>query len=183
MKFLLKLLVVVASLVALFLIMALFVERSFKVERSNVVDVSNETAFEYLVHLENQEDYGVWFDLDPDMKIWYKGTPGQVGYKICWSSKNDEVGTGEQEIIAIDKGKRIDFKLRFFKPEKMESDLYFITRETEPGKSKIIWGMTGEFPYPWNIMLLFMSMEEQVGKDLEKGLKNMEIILEKENLQ
>lgn len=181
MKFLLKLLVVAASLVALFLIMALFVDRSYKVERSNLVNVSNEIAFDYLVHLENQEDYGVWFDMDPNMKVWYEGNSGEVGSKLCWSSKNEEVGTGEQEIIAIDQGKRIDFKLRFFEPQEMESDLYLITKEVEPGKSKIIWGMSGEVPYPWNIMLLFMSMEDQVGKDLKSGLKNMETILEKEN--
>lgn len=181
MKFLLKLLVVAASLVALFLIMALFVDRSYKVERSNLVNVSNEIAFDYLVHLENQEDYGVWFDMDPNMKVWYEGNSGEVGSKLCWSSKNEEVGTGEQEIIAIDQGKRIDFKLRFFEPQEMESDLYLITKEVEPGKSKIIWGMSGEVPYPWNIMLLFMSMEDQIGKDLKSGLKNMETILEKEN--
>jgi hypothetical protein len=34
-------------------------------------------------------------------------------------------------------------------------------------------------PYPMNIMLPFMNMEEMLGGDLENGLKNLKNILEK----
>jgi hypothetical protein len=34
-------------------------------------------------------------------------------------------------------------------------------------------------PYPFNLMGLFMDMEETLGQDLEKGLKNLKRVLEK----
>jgi hypothetical protein len=34
-------------------------------------------------------------------------------------------------------------------------------------------------PYPGNLMTLFIDMEEALGKDLEKGLKNLKRLLEK----
>ena len=181
MKFLLKVLVVIASLFALLLILALFVDRSFKVEKEVEVAASKEVTFQYIRNLKNQRDYGVWFELDPNIKVWYKGTPGEVGSKICWSSKKEDVGTGEQEITAIKDAERIDFKLQFFEPQKMESDVYFITNELSDNKTKITWGMNGSIPYPWNTMLLFTDMNNHVGKDFEGGLKNLKQILENVN--
>jgi hypothetical protein len=34
-------------------------------------------------------------------------------------------------------------------------------------------------PYPMNIMLVFMNMDEILGKDLETGLNNLKGVLEK----
>jgi hypothetical protein len=33
--------------------------------------------------------------------------------------------------------------------------------------------------YPMNIMLLFMNMDEMLGKDLETGLVNLKAVMEK----
>ncbi len=183
MKFLLKLFVFIVSLVVLVLVVALFVDSDFKVERETKASVDVHTSFTFIRHLENQESYGIWFQIDPDITIWYEGTPGEIGSKICWSSKNKEVGRGEQEIVAIQEGKRIDFKLRFFAPEKMESDLYITTTAVSPNSTKIIWGMTGEVPYPWNLSLLFTDMDKEVGKDFEQGLKNLRILLEQDETE
>lgn len=41
------------------------------------------------------------------------------------------------------------------------------------------WQFIGNMKYPMNVMLLFMNMEKMIGNDLEKGLQNLKIILEK----
>lgn len=181
MKFILKLLIVLASLVGLVLVIALFVDGSFKVERKITVAAPDDLVFEYLTHLENQEDFGVWFSYDPDMEITYKGTPGEVGYTIAWESTDERVGKGEQEIVAIEEGKRIDCKLRFIEPEQMESDLYFLVQPVEGGniQSNITWGIKGEVPYPWNITMLFMDMDKEMGNDFDEGLKSLKVLIEK----
>lgn len=180
MKFILKLLIVLASLLGLVLVIALFVDGSFQVERKITVAAPDDLTFEYLTHLENQEDFGVWFQYDPDMKISYEGTPGEVGYMIKWESSDERVGKGEQEIVAIEDGKRLDCKLRFIEPEPMESDLYFIVEPVEGSyvQSTVTWGMKGEIPYPWNLSTLFMDMDKEVGHDFDEGLKSLKVLIE-----
>jgi hypothetical protein len=34
-------------------------------------------------------------------------------------------------------------------------------------------------PYPMNLMLPFMNMEQMLGKDLQDGLNNLKVVLEK----
>ena len=51
--------------------------------------------------------------MDPDMKKTYRGTDGTVGFVSAWDSEKDDVGKGEQEIIKITDGERIDYELRF----------------------------------------------------------------------
>jgi hypothetical protein len=43
----------------------------------------------------------------------------------------------------------------------------------------VSWSINGEMPYPMNITGLFIDMEQTLGEDLEKGLKNLKRILEK----
>jgi hypothetical protein len=179
MKFFVKLIVVLATIVALFFVVALFVDDSFKVEKSKTIQVNHQVAFDYISNLKNQKDFGAWFDLDPKMKIWYEGNPGEVGSKVCWKSKNKEIGRGEEEIIRIQDGKRIDFKLRIFEPEPMEAELYMETKPLKEETTKIIWALNGEISYPWNIILLFNDVSAEIVDDLEKGLENLKPILEK----
>ena len=39
--------------------------------------------------------------MDPDLEKTYKGTDGTVGFVSSWDRNNEEVGTGELEIINI----------------------------------------------------------------------------------
>ena len=45
--------------------------------------------------------------------------------------------------------------------------------------TRVSWSINGEIPYPTNLTGLFFDMEQTLGEDLEKGLKNLKRILEK----
>jgi hypothetical protein len=53
------------------------------------------------------------------------------------------------------------------------------TQKIDTNTTRVSWGISGEMPYPGNLMTLFIDMEKQLGTDLEKGLKNLKRILEK----
>jgi len=38
--------------------------------------------------------------------------------------------------------------------------------------------MKGHMNYPMNLMLLFMDMEQMIGKDFDQGLANLKTVLE-----
>jgi len=160
-------------------IIALFIHNSYDVEREVVINQPKDIVFQYIKYLKNQNEFSKWANIDPDMTKTYTGVDGSVGFVSGWDSNNEEVGTGEQEIIAIDEGKRIDFELRFFKPFEATEPAYMITENMEGNKTKVKWGFSGHMDYPMNLMFLFMDFEKIIGDDLQTGLDNLKVIQEK----
>ena len=113
-------------IIVLALITALFVKKEYAVERSVSISRSNQDVFEYVKYLKNQDQFSVWAKIDPAMKKEYRGTDGTVGFVSAWDSKNKQAGKGEQEIIKITDGERIDYVLRFLEPMKATDNAYFI---------------------------------------------------------
>ena len=56
---------------------------------------------------------------------------------------------------------------------------YMITEATGETQTKVRWGFDGRINYPFNIMRLFMNMEEMIGDDFETGLQRLKANLEK----
>ncbi len=179
MRILKKILVVAGAIVALLLIVALFVKKDYLVEREIVINKPKAEVFEYIRFIKNQDHFSQWNQLDPNMKKTYKGTDGTVGFVSAWESTHENVGVGEQELVKIADGERIDMKLRFKTPFEAENDAYMTTEDLGNNQTKTKWGFKGAFPYPMNLMGLVIDMEDAVGGDLEVGLKNLKTVLEK----
>ena len=179
MKILKKVLIALAVIIAIPLVIALFVKKEYAVEREININKPNTEVFEYIKYLKNQYNYSKWATMDPNMKKDSRGTDGQVGFVSTWDSEIEDVGKGEQEIVKITEGKRIDFELRFIKPFEATEPAYMTTEAVSEQETKVKWGFSGKMPYPMNIMMLFMDMEEMIGADLEEGLKNLKVVLEK----
>ena len=179
MRILKKILIALAIIIAIPLIVALFVKKDYAVEKEIVINAPKAEVFEYIKFLKNQDNYSKWNKIDPNMKKTYTGTDGTVGFISAWESKNENVGVGEQEILKITEGERIDTKLRFKAPFEAQDDAYMITEDAENNQTKVKWGFKGAFPYPMNLMLLVMDMEEMLGKDMQDGLNNLKGLMEK----
>lgn len=175
-----KILLLVAMVLALPLIVALFVQKDYEVQRQIVIDKPVDTVFEYIKYLKNQDTYSKWNTLDPKMKKTYSGEDGTVGFIAAWESQDPNVGSGEQEIVKITPGKRIDTRLRFKEPFEAEDDAYMTTESAGSGSTRVTWGFKGSFPYPLNLMGLFMDMDKELGGDLREGLEHLKEELEKQ---
>ncbi len=181
MKFLLKLLFLLLSLVAIVLIVGLFIDGKFSVKRSITINQPQEVVFDYISSLNNQQEYGVWHKKDPNIKITTKGTDGTVGYISAWESSQEDIGKGEQEITRIVYNKRIDTEIRFKEPMNGTCQASIIVERDTNNSSTVTWIMKGESTYPYNILALFMNVDKEIGPDLENGLNNLKDILESQN--
>lgn len=179
MKILKKILLGIGIIIAIPLIVALFVKKDYAVEREIVINKPKQQVWDYVKYIKNQDNYGKWNKTDPNMKKSYTGTDGTVGFISAWESTNENVGVGEQEILKITEGERMDVKLRFKVPFEAEDDAYMITENVDSSTTKVKWGFYGAFPYPMNIFNLIMDMDKQIGSDLEVGLKNLKGVMEK----
>lgn len=178
MKTIQKIAIAAGAIIAIPLISALFVKKEYSVEREITIDQSKAEVFDYIKYLKNQDNYSKWAKMDPQMEKSYRGTDGTVGFVSAWSSQKDDIGQGEQEILKIMDGERIDYELRFLKPFKSISPAYMTTHSESDNKTRVVWGFNGKMDYPMNLMLLFMDFEKMIGDDLELGLKNLKTKLE-----
>ncbi|MEJ0104558.1 MAG: hypothetical protein WDO19_19240 [Bacteroidota bacterium] len=44
--------------------------------------------------------------------------------------------------------------------------------------TKVTWGFDTRYPYPMNVMLLFINMDELIGKDYNAGLDKLKRLSE-----
>lgn len=178
MKIVKNILLVILGIIVIFLAIGLFLDKDYAVEREIVISSPKTEVFDYIKYLKNQDNYSVWQKNDPHMVKSYRGQDGTVGFVARWESDSANVGVGEQEIIKIEEGKRIDFELRFYEPFESIEPAYMEVESLDGDRTLVKWGFNGHFDYPMNLMLLFMDMEEMVGNDLETGLKYLKEELE-----
>lgn len=174
---LVKILVVLVIIIGVLLIVALFVKREYVIQREITINKPKQEVFSYIKHLKNQDNFSKWVMQDPGMKKDYKGTDGSVGFVYAWDSQNKNAGKGEQEIINITEGEKLEVEVRFEKPFAGIARTPFMTETVAPNQTKVKWGMIGKNAYPMNFMNLFM--ENLLGRDLEASLSNLKIVLEK----
>ena len=182
MKFLKKIFILLITLVGFALIIPLFVKNDYSISRSIEINRETSDVFDYIRYLKNQEEFAVWQSKDPDAKISYTGDDGAEGAIYKWDSKVKDVGAGEQEITKIDENERIEFELRFTRPMEMTGQAFFTTEQlsSPEGGTKISWGFEGTISWPWNLLLLFVDMENELGPELQQGLQNLKKVLEAE---
>lgn len=173
-----RILVILILFISIVLIAAYFMPKEYFVEREIIINKPADSIFKYVRSLKNQNEFSVWAKIDPKIKIQYKGIDGQVGSISSWQSDSKEVGVGEQEITKITQNRRLDFALRFKKPME-DTAVGFMTTEPLAGnQTKVKWGITGVIPYPTNIMLPMLRMDQMIGNDLQEGLENLKTKLE-----
>ena len=172
-----KALLIVGILILLVFIMHLIAPKNYQVERKVIVTTHIDTVFKSLCSLKEQQEWSPWADLDPDMKVDYRGIDGEVGSVTYWIG-NKDVGEGEQEITKINANTDIETELRFLKPFESTSIGFFKLKNMD-NQTEVTWGFRGKNTFPTTIIMLFMDMEEQVGPDFEKGLIKFKAYIEK----
>lgn len=170
MKILKYILFGIAAILGLILIVALFVDREMAAEATITIEKPKWEVFEYVRDIRNQEDYGVWFQADPDMVIETRGDEGEEGYEYQWES--DVMGKGSQKIIRVVSQDTVLTELNFGFGEPALGYTYI--EAISPDKTRVTWGMKGQTPYPFNLMNLMMDMNQ----DFEKGVAGMKEMLE-----
>jgi uncharacterized protein YndB with AHSA1/START domain len=169
-------LISLVGLVALLVVAAVFMPKSYTIEKEVVISKPKVIVFQYLVYLQNQDDFSVWMKMDPKARKDSRGEDGTVGYVSTWDSDVENVGQGEQEITNIVDGERIDYELRFLKPYQSVAKSYITTTATENNETKVKWGFEGTTPFPMNLMLPFLKAS--LGGQLQQGLDELKKIME-----
>ncbi len=167
--------IIVLGLITIFSIAGLIAPHKVVVEESVMVNASAENAFAQINLWSNFKQWSPWNELDPNMKISYKGEDGTVGSVYKWEG-NDEVGTGTMTKTLVQPNSRIEYDLHFMKPWESKNKGY-MTIEPVGNAQKVTWGFVADAPFPQNVMMFFMK--GYIADDFKKGLNKLKAISEK----
>ncbi|MBC7826181.1 MAG: SRPBCC family protein [Chitinophagaceae bacterium] len=176
MNILLTIILAIALLIALLLLIALFTKNEYNVQREIIIAAPGQKVFDYVKHIRNQDHYNKWVMADPGMKKEFRGTDGQPGFVYAWNG-NKKAGEGEQEIKAIEEGKKITTEIRFIRPFPGAAHAIMETTPLPGGRTNVKWSTGSKLKYPMNIMIAIIH--KMLSKDMGTSLSTLKTILEK----
>ena len=119
------------------MVIALFVDDDYNVENEILIQQPKAVVFDNVKSLRNQDKFSKWANIEPNIKKSYSGIDRTAGVVSAWESDHPEVGKGEQEIIKITEGQRIDFEFRFFEPFAGVYSGYMIAEAVSAAETKV----------------------------------------------
>jgi len=172
-------LIVIAAIIIIILVAAASSSKEYVIERNTIINKPKQDVFNYAKYLKNADQYNKWVMIDPNLRKDYEGTDGTVGSIYYWNSDNKQVGKGEQEIIKITEGERIDYEIRFIKPFVGTSFAYITTESVSSNQTKVTWVFKGVRNYTMKIVHMVFNLKKVLGNDLQTSLSNLKNVLEK----
>ena len=165
------LLIVVYALIAM-----LAFGKNYHYEKSVVMNAPKEKVWQQIASMKSFNEWNPWMKLDKNMKVTYTGTPGEVGDKYCWDSKNDDAGAGCQEIKELIANEKQKTEMTFKRPFEGQA-ISDIVLTSEGNSTKVTWSMDTE-QETW-MKIMRPMMDYQMRKSYDEGLTNLKALVEK----
>jgi hypothetical protein len=170
---------ILAALAAVVVVLAVVVAMkpaAFRIARSATITAPPSAVFEEVNDLRRWEAWSPWAKVDPGCKMTYDGKPSGVGAIVSWSG-NSKVGEGRMTITDSRPDERIRIKLEFFRPFKATNTAEF-TFTPQVDETAVTWTMTGERNFMCKGFSLICDMDKMVGRDFEKGLAQLNAVVQ-----
>lgn len=165
-----------AAAVVAVLVIAATGPDTFSVRRSITIKARPETIAAQIIDLHRWRAWSPYEQYDPAMKRTYRGPASGRGAVYEWKG-NSNIGAGRMEIMEV-MPSRISIKLDFFEPMEGHNTADF-TFEPEGAATRVTWEMHGPNRFIGKIIHLFINMDAMIGRDFEKGLRNLKSLAEK----
>ncbi len=175
MKILKGLFVFLAGLVLLLVVIGLFLPKQAHVERSITTAASPESVFVLVDGFRRFNEWSPWARLDPATKYTFSGPDTGVGARMQWSSANPDVGSGSQEVIAVEPGHRVTSRLDFGMDNPTTST---IVLEPQGTGTRVTWSLDSDFSGSLIGRYFGLALDRMVGPDYEKGLAQLQAVAE-----
>ncbi len=175
-KILLGILVVIVLIVLGVLGFAAMQPSEIHVERSTTVEASPAQVFPHVHDLRLFVEWSPWTGLDPAQTSEFSDPSTGVGAWYSWSG-NDEVGVGKMTITEVEPPAKVVQELAFVAPWESTGMVSFLLEPAGEG-TVVTWTFDEEAGLMMKVMGLFMSMDEMLGGEYEKGLASLKQTVE-----
>ena len=175
MKILKGLFFLILGLVALFFVTGLFLPKTAHIERSMTTAASPETVFGLVDGFKRFNEWSPWAGLDPATKYTYSGPETGVGARMEWVSANPDVGSGSQEVIDVEPGRRVTNKLDFGMDNPTTATISLVPQGTG---TRVTWTLDTDFSGSLLGRYFGLALDRMVGPDYEQGLAQLKAVAE-----
>lgn len=172
--------VVIATLVLALLLLGVgfLLPREASTSREIEIAAPPATVFTALNGFGQFNRWSPWASLDPGTVYTYSGPGMGVGAKLVWASTDPGVGSGSQEIIAVEPGRSVEMRLQF---AGFDSD-NFSRFELEPAAAgsatRLRWTYRSDFRNNPVNRYFGLMLDSLVGPDYERGLAQLKTLVE-----
>lgn len=149
---------------------------TYHVERNVTVAAAPADVYPYLNDYTKWAVWNPWGKLDPAMKSANSTNPVGVGAWTTWEG-NNEVGSGKMTILESVPDERVKHEVHFLTPFE-DTSVSTFSMKAVGDKTTVTWGMDGKMNLMSKTMGLFMSMEEMIAADFERGLTSLKPLAE-----
>jgi len=171
-----RILLSVVAVIGVLLVVVALQPPVMTVTRSATFAAPPAEVFAQVNDFHNWEAWSPWAKLDPAAKNTFEGPSSGNGAMFSWDG-NDQVGAGRMTISESRPDELIHIKLHFIRPFEGTDDVEF-KFQPEGDQTRVTWTMTGQKNFICKAMGLVMDMDKMLGGEFEKGLANMQRVVE-----
>src|SRR5262245_16423875 len=110
-----RILIALATIVAIFLVVVALQPSDFRVERTTTIAELTADEFARVNDFHKWDAWSPWAKLDPDAKVTFEGPESGQGTVMNWSG-NDKVGEGKMTLTESQPNELVKIKVDFVKP-------------------------------------------------------------------
>lgn len=149
---------------------------TYRVVRTGTFEAQPADVFPFLNDLSRWNDWSPWKDLDPEQRMATSENPVGKGAWFTWEG-NSDAGKGKMTMIESVENQKVVHELHFIEPFE---DTATVTFELAGSGSstQMTWTMDGKMNLLSKAMCLFVSMDQMIGGDFEKGMKKLQPLVE-----
>lgn len=162
-------------LLLLIIIGGLLLPASTTVTRSIDIDAAPGKVYSLLNGFQHFNRFSPWYDKDPETEYTYSGPATGVGARMAWVSDNPSVGTGSNQIIAVEKNRRVTTRLDF---GAQGSATGWFELLPDGDATEVTWGMRSDAGFDLSARYFNLMLDYFVGPDFEQGLRQLKILAE-----
>jgi hypothetical protein len=174
MKFIRRLVILLAVLAASVAGVGLMLPGSVHVERSAVIAAPPGQIFPYMNDLRKFNEWSPWARRDPQTKYAFTGPERGAGVVMTWQS--EKLGVGRQQIVASEPDRRVETALDF---GAMGTAQAGFTLAPEGAGTRVTWSLDSRLPYNPLIRWMGLMLPRWIGADYEEGLARLKALVEK----
>ncbi len=169
------LLLIIVAIVVFLLYIALK-SADFRITRSRPMRAQPEAIFALISDLHGFNRWNPFAQNDPLLKLDYGGPQSGIGAYYAWSSTGKS-GQGRMQITEASAPSLVKMRLQFVKPFSATNTAEF-SLAPSGAATTVTWSMTGRNSFMHRLMGTIMNFDKLVGGEFEKGLANLQALVE-----
>ncbi len=157
-----------AVLIVIWLALGIIMPKHITTDRSVVIKASPGQVFNAVNDLTTWEKWSPWKEKDPTTVITYGEKSSGVGGSYSWVGDKKKSGSGTMTITEAQSPESLTARLEFTGQGEATTTWKFEPKGTD---TEVTWGLSSDFPFPWNAFLVFMDFKGMIHKDFDRGLE------------